>query len=55
VTELTPEQKAEVERLVANGFSEKAAVEVATEIQLDQPVKHGGSSLVEPLRALLDE
>ena len=55
MAELTPEQKAEVERLVAKGFSEERAVEIATEAQLDQPVEHGGITLFEPLPPLLDE
>ena len=55
MADLTPDQKAEVERLVANGFSEERAVEIATEVQLHQPVAHGGSSLFEPLPPLLGE
>jgi hypothetical protein len=42
MADLTADQQAEVERLVANGFSEKAAVEVATEIQLDVPLGMDG-------------
>ena len=45
VAELTPKQQAEVDRLVRKGFSEERAVEIATEIQLDQPVEHGSPPL----------
>ena len=43
MAELSAKQQSEVDRLVAKGFSEKAAVEIATEIQLDQPVEHGSA------------
>jgi len=45
MAELTPEQKAEVERLVANGFSEERAVEIATEVQLDVVLGMDGKPL----------
>jgi hypothetical protein len=46
--DLTPEQRRRVDQLVRHGFSEERAVEIATEIQLDQPVEHGSGPL-EPL------
>ena len=45
MAELSAKQQSEVDRLVAKGFSEKAAVEIATEIQLDQPLEHGSPPL----------
>jgi len=55
MADLTPARKAKVERLIANGFSAERAVEIATESQLDQLAKHGGSDLFEPLPPLVDE
>jgi hypothetical protein len=42
MSDLTPDQKAEVERLVAQGVPHDQAASMATEIQLDVPIGKDG-------------
>jgi hypothetical protein len=46
MADLTPKQKAEVERLVAQGVPREQAIEMATEVQLDVVI--GGSGASDP-------